>query len=115
MCTKPAIPVYAYNLVNLVKDVRKALGVPELPVVVGELGNGGPAKKPGGMQDFRDAQKAGTARIKHARFVETAAFARPAELSPNTGHGHHWFGNAESYFLVGNALGETMKSLLAGE
>ena len=29
-----------------------------------------------------------------------------------TGYGHHWFGNAESYFLIGDALGEGMKSLL---
>ena len=79
---------------------------------VGELGNGGPAKAPGAMQSFRDAQKAGTEKIDHARFVETTGFARPAEWSPNTGHGHHWFGNAESYFLVGNGLAQAMKDLL---
>jgi hypothetical protein len=45
-------------------------------------------------------------------FIKTTDFARPAELSPNTGHGHHWFGNAESYFLIGDALGEGMKKLL---
>ncbi|MFT5130044.1 MAG: hypothetical protein ACI8W8_003673, partial [Rhodothermales bacterium] len=49
---------------------------------------------------------------KYAVFVETSGYARPAELSPNTGHGHHWFGNAESYFLVGNGLAEAMKNLL---
>ena len=27
-------------------------------------------------------------------------------------HGHHWCGNAESCFLIGDALGEGMKSLL---
>ena len=43
---------------------------------------------------------------------KTTDFARPAELSPNTRHGHHWFGNAESYFLIGDALGEGMKKLL---
>ena len=41
-----------------------------------------------------------------------APFARPKELSPNTGHGHHWFGNAESYFLIGDALGKAMVKLL---
>lgn len=25
--------------------------------------------------------------------------------SNNPAHGHHWFGNAESYFLIGDALG----------
>lgn len=44
-------------------------------------------------------------------FVKTTDFARPAEDSPNVGHGHHWFGNAESYFLIGDALGRAMLDL----
>ncbi len=39
-------------------------------------------------------------------------FARPAELSPCPTHGHHWFANAESYFLIGDALGKGMMTLL---
>ncbi len=104
MCTQPAIPEYADNLVNLARDIRKEFNVPNLPFIVGELGNGGPTTEPGAMADFRAAQREGTARIPDAVFVETSGFARPKELSPNTGHGHHWFGNAESYFLVGDAL-----------
>lgn len=30
----------------------------------------------------------------------------------NTAHGHHWFGNAESNSLIGDALGQGMRSLL---
>jgi hypothetical protein len=105
MCTKPAIPEYAANLANLVKDIRKEFKSPNLPVVIGELGNGGPVKA-GAMHQFRMAQKAGTKNINNAIFVETSDCARPAELSPNKGHGHHWCGNAESYFLVGDKLGK---------
>lgn len=112
MCTPPAIPEYADNLVNLAKDVRAAFGVPDLPFVIGELGNGGPAKPGSSMDRFRQAQRAGAERIERAVFVETQEFARPAELSPNVGHGHHWFGNSESYFLIGHALGEAMKKLM---
>ena len=115
MCTKPAVPEYADNLVNLAADIRKQFKLPGLPIVVGELGNGGAAKPDSGMQLFRDAQKAGTDRIENARFVVTHPFARPAEMSPNKGHGHHWYGNAESYFLVGDALGREMIELLEGE
>ena len=111
MCTKPAIPEYARNLVNLVNDLRKEFNVPGMPVVVGELGNGGPVTG-GDMFEFRKAQEAGTRQIKNALFIKTTDFARPPELSPNPGHGHHWYGNAESYFLIGDALGEGMKSLL---
>jgi len=32
--------------------------------------------------------------------------------SPNPGHGHHEFGNAETYLLVGDALGKGMLELL---
>ncbi len=111
MCTPPAIPEYAQNLVNLAHDIRKEFKVPDLPVVVGELGNGGPVEN-GAMFEFRRAQEAGTRQIKNAIFVKTTDFARPPELSPNPGHGHHWYGNAESYFLIGDALGEGMKKLL---
>ena len=77
MCTGPAIPEYAQNLVNLVHDLRKEFKVPDLPVVVGELGNGGPVKN-GSMFEFRKAQEAGTRQIKNAIFVKTTDFARPA-------------------------------------
>ncbi len=112
MCTKPAIPEYAENLVNLVHDLRKEFNAPDMPVIVGELGNGGPAKPGSAMEALRKAQREGTARIPNARFVETQGFARPAEMSPNVGHGHHWFGNAESYFLIGDALGKAMLELM---
>ena len=44
--------------------------------------------------------------------VETGDFVRKAEDSPNPGHGHHEFGNAETYFLVGDALGKAALKLL---
>lgn len=112
MVTKEAVPEYAENLVNFAKDVRKELGLPGLPFVIGELGNDGPAKPGSGMAVFREAQEAGAKKIKNASFVKTAEFARPAKMSPNVGHGHHWYGNAESYFLVGDALGRKMVGML---
>jgi len=117
MCTKEAIPQYEDNLVNLIGDIRKEWKSPNLPVVIGELGNGG-AKCGANMQAIRKAQAAAAKRPevgKNVTFVQTHQFARPAKQSPNTGHGHHWFGNAESYFLIGNAMGEAMKKLLGGE
>ena len=112
MVTRDAIPEYAENLTNLAVDIRSEFKAPELPFIVGELGNGGPVHTDGNMADFRKAQRNGTARITNAKFVETTAFARPKELSPNTGHGHHWFGNAESYFLIGEALAKAAIELI---
>lgn len=111
MCAKPAIPEYEQNLVNLVNDLRKEFKLPKMPVVIGELGNGGEKCSPD-MLAIRKAEEGAAAKLGNALFVKTHDFARPAQESPNVGHGHHWFGNAESYFLIGNALGEGMKTML---
>ncbi|MDP7274006.1 MAG: sialate O-acetylesterase [Planctomycetaceae bacterium] len=103
---------YQQNLVHLVNDVRRDLRSPGLPVVIGELGNGGP-KAGKNMLAIRAAQAEAARRSEGVAFVSTTAFARPAQDSPNVGHGHHWFGNAESYFLIGDALGRGMLKLLA--
>ena len=114
MISEEATAEYESNLVRLAAGIRNALHSPQLPFVVGELGNGGPAKEGSGMARFRDAQERGTKRIDNALFVKTHIFALPKELSPNRGHGHHWFGNAESYFFVGDALAKGMLRLLDG-
>lgn len=115
MISTDATAEYADNLALLANDIRTEFQLPRLPMIVGELGNGGPAKPDSGMYLFRAAQRLGTENIAHAVFVETAEFARPAKLSPNTGHGHHWYGNAESYFLVGEALGRAAVKMLKQE
>ncbi|MCB1095920.1 MAG: hypothetical protein KDN22_10130 [Verrucomicrobiae bacterium] len=112
MISKEATAEYDTNLVNLVNDIRAEFKVPELPVVIGELGNGGEAKPGSGMDAFRQAQQRAVRKLSRAIFVPTQSFARPAELSPNRGHGHHWFGNAESYFLIGDALGNGLLELV---
>jgi len=33
-------------------------------------------------------------------------------MSPNPGHLHHWSGNAESYFLIGGALGKAAVQMI---
>jgi hypothetical protein len=105
---------YEDNLVHLIQDLRNEFKSLNLPVIVGELGNGGP-KAGGNMLAIREAQKTATERKElkgNVKFVSTTDFARPKEDSPNVGHGHHWFGNAESYFLIGDALGKGMVELL---
>ena len=111
---KKAIPEYENNLANLIRDVRKDLKSPRLPVVVGEL-TGPWVKALGAWDTLRKAQASGAALPEFSgtvQFVETHAFVRKPEDSPNPGHGHHEFGNAETYFLVGEALGKTMVQLL---
>ena len=102
---------YQANLVHLINDIRKEVGQPDLPVVIGELGNDGrDVGKP--MLAIRAAQKAAAEALgPYTVFVPTTQFARPAKESPNVSHGHHWYGNAESYFLIGDALGQALLKL----
>lgn len=111
---KGAIPEYEQNLVNLIRDVRRDLKAPSLPVVVGELTGPWIAAAPQWTR-LRQAQRAATERPEfkgNVRFVETRDFVRRPEDSPNPGHGHHEFGNAETYLLIGGALGKGMVALV---
>lgn len=111
---KNAVPEYEQNLVHLIKDIRRDLKSPQLPVVIGEL-TGPWIEAPGAWATLRKAQAAAAARPEfkgNVLLVETHDFVRPATQSPNPSHGHHEFGNAETYFLVGDALGKGMVELL---
>jgi len=116
-CDAKLVPEYESNLVNLIHDVRKDLKSPKLPVVIGELT--GPWRPDGealppAAASIRKAQEAVSIKPEfkgNVLFVETRDFVRKAEDSPNPGHGHHEFGNAETYFLVGDALGKGMLKL----
>jgi arylsulfatase A-like enzyme len=104
---------YEKNLANFIRDLRKDLGVKNLPFVIAETGMGGPGEKDRRALALMKAQAAVT-EYKEFRenvaFVETRAFWRPRELSP-TGQGYHWNTNAETYYLIGEAMGKAMKKL----
>ncbi len=109
-----AVPEYETNLVNLIKDVRRDLDTPDLPVVIGEL-TGPWVDAPNEWGRLRRAQAAAAARPEwggRVLFVPTAAFVRAPEESPNPKHAHHEFGNAETCLLVGDSLGKAMRSLV---
>ncbi len=108
MFTEGAVEAYEQNLAHLIDDLREELSVADLPVVIGETGNGGNLQ-------LRHAQAAVSERPEYrgtVSYVSTAQFMRRPEDSPNSGHGHHWFGNAESYFGIGDLLGEEMVRIL---
>ena len=109
-----AMPEYETNLVNLIHDVRRELHAPALPVVIGEL-TGPWVEAPPEWTALRRAQAAAANRSEfqdNVVFVPTHDFVRRAEDSPNPGHGHHEFGNAETYLWVGDALGHGLLSLI---
>ena len=88
--------------------LRAECADPTLPFVVGETGNMDNATLRDGQRDACDDPRVGP----FVRFVPTREFLREPADSPNTSHGHHWFGNAESYLRIGDALGAALGELV---
>jgi len=105
---------YESNMAHFIYDMRKELGTPALPVVIAETGMTGPDETHPRALSLMKAQAAVAERPEfqgNVAFVGTKAFWRPAEKSPS-GQGYHWNSNAETYYLIGEAMGEAMKQLL---
>jgi len=101
---------YEENMAHFVRDVRAALEAPELPFVIAETGMNGPDETHPRALSLMAAQRAVTERREFrdtVAFVPTQAFWRPAEVSPS-GQGYHWNGNAETYYLIGDAMARVL-------
>lgn len=117
---------YTKRLGQLIKDVRKDLKAPKLPVVIGELGAGG---KRG---DFQAAQAAVAELPESAgnvKFVKTVEFWEPEVeklvddnvwqgpdwmkfYNVGSERGYHYLGSARIYYRMGKAFGEGMVELM---
>ncbi len=103
---------YEENMKNFIKDIRTHFDSPNLPFVIADSGFGGSVEKSGRRFLIREAQaNAAKAFSKTATCVETGEFFRPVDQSPSK-QGYHWNSNAETYYLVGEAMGLAMQKLL---
>jgi hypothetical protein len=102
---------YEKNMANFIRDVRKDLGVKDLPFVIAETGMTGPEEKHPRALALMKAQAA-VAEYEEFKgivaFVGTKAFWRTEGVSPSK-QGYHWNSNAETYYLIGDAMGTAMK------
>lgn len=106
---------YEENMANFIRDIRKDLGVEKLPVVIAETGMSGHEETHPRALSLMRAQAAVAQREEfrgNVAFVGTKHFYRPPEESPSR-QGYHWNSNAETYYLIGTAMGEAMKKLCA--
>ncbi|NNM31127.1 MAG: hypothetical protein HKO57_16535 [Akkermansiaceae bacterium] len=108
---------YEQNLVHLIKTLRKEFKAPGAPFVVATIGFGG-WEMEGNTLAVANAQLAVSGeKGKYPEFkgnvktVETRDFWRDAEVSPKN-QGFHYNQNAETYMLVGEAMGKGMLELL---
>lgn len=109
------IQMYEKNLKNLIKAWRKEFNAPDAPWAIATVGFGGDQ-----MQDnyirILEAQKVVANPEKHPEFkdtvitVDTRPFWRGVDVSPKS-QDFHYNRNAETYYLVGDALGRAMVEL----
>jgi len=104
---------YEENMANFITDVRASLGVPDMPFVIATTGMDG-------NPDYSEVELAQLAMgdyVKYPEFegnvavVDTQDFWRSVAESP-ADQGYHWNRNAESYYLIGEAMGEAMSDLI---
>lgn len=110
---------YEQNLVQLIKTLREEFKAPDAPFVLGTIGFGG-WDMDGLAVTVANAQLAVSGeKGKYPEFegnvrtAETRDFWRPVEDSPKA-QDFHYNQNAETYMLVGEALGKAMLELKNG-
>jgi len=105
---------YEQNLANFIRDIRKDLGVPNLPFVIAETGMSGREETHPRALSLMKAQAAVAKYDEfqgNVAFVGTKDFFRPKEASPS-GQAYHWNSNAETYYLIGEGMGTAMLRLI---
>lgn len=113
-CSMPMTLEYEKNLANLIRDIRKDLDIEKLPFVIADSGFGGINQQVDRRLKIRAAQAAPATYKEfetNVACIKTADFFRPAEVSPSR-QGYHWNGNAETYYLIGQAMGKQMNLLI---
>jgi len=113
------IEEYEKHLVNLINDVRREFKTPKLPAVVATVGFGGHNMQEKFLRILKAQMAVGDAK-KHPEYagyvasVDTRDFWREVDESP-TNQDYHYNRNAETYLLIGDALGRAMVKLLGGK
>jgi alpha-galactosidase len=109
---------YEQNLAHLIRTLRKEFNAPNAPFVVATCGfNGGEGWERGSSAaTIFDAQMKVSDAAMHPDFqgnvksVDTRPFYRGPEVSPRN-QSFHYHGNAETFMLVGEAMGKAMVEL----
>ncbi len=116
--TPELVEEYEQNLVHLIQDVRAEFKAPKMLAVVATVGFGGHNMSDKYLPILQAQMAVGDSR-KHPEFagtvrsVDTRDFWREIDDSP-TSQDYHYNRNAETYLLVGDALGRAMVELLGG-
>ena len=119
---------YASNMRHFVKDVRKDLNAPNLPFVIGALGQNGSKPATGGMLTVREAQlsmnevpefQGNLKAFPVDVLVDRAAEAmfpnwqkEPEWVHTGSDRPYHYYGSAIWFNRIGKTMGDSMLELL---
>jgi alpha-galactosidase len=120
---------YAANMESFIRDVRKDLGIPKLPFVIGQNGQNGFKPATGGMLKVQQAQAAmenvpdfkGNVKVvaTHAfwdadadKLIDNWSQHREAWEKVGSDRGYHYLGSVRTFCRIGRAFGEAMVQLL---
>eukprot|EP01052_Picozoa_sp_SAG31_P037816 SAG31_NODE_4945_length_2843_cov_1.830904_2_plen_201_part_00 len=103
---------YETNMINLIADLRKVWNNPNMAVSIPVSGFGGWGQSNVRRLGIINAQFGACNTTRHPEqhncvSEETRNFWRDFANSP-VNQGYHWWHNAESYFLIGQAMGTGM-------
>ncbi len=106
---------YQENCVNLINDLRAEFNTPNLPFAIATTGMSGWNENHPRALSLMEAQLAvpNDSRLLNSTNVvaiDTRDFYREQSDSP-TAQGYHWNSNAESYYLIGDALARNLVSM----
>jgi alpha-galactosidase len=105
------VDTYERNLAHFVRDVRKHLNRPKLPVVIGVMGQDGD-KPVENMKKMRAAQEAVAAMDEFKGTVLAVPTAPYWDPTVKHDGGYHYNGSARFYYDAGRAFGKAMLKLV---
>jgi hypothetical protein len=117
------VNAYEANIVNLIKDMRRDLGIKDLTFALANSGFSGwdyygySADQKARHLGIVNAQIAVADYTKHPEFknttgaAETRGFLRGRLISPSA-QGYHWWRNFETYYLIGESIARAMIPVL---
>ncbi len=110
---------YGTNLANLIRDVRKDLGAPKLPFIIGELGQQGAEPEPRYAEKHFRFRKIQEDVAKMDEFKDTVRYVKTGIYVVKDGDsfdgGYHYYGRADTFFNIGHAFGEAILPLVSKE
>ena len=109
--------LYEQNLVHLIKTLRTEFDAPQAPFAIATIGFEGWEMEGNALTVAKAQLAVSGEKGKYPEFkgnvrtIETRGFWRDESISPRN-QGFHYNQNAETYMLVGEALGDAMLSLI---